>query len=374
MPATRYERWDVRNSILARRQRTYRDFLTNGTTKPSDDTTGVLPGVSRTTLAGNQTITVDNTVIQNRDITGRVDIRAANVSILNCTMYNLVCTDSQCENAFIQDCTIRPPGAGNNTYGAGVVGHDFYLNRCKISGFIDGFNIHNTNLAPADYPLNVTCHHFWIDGLAYWTAASAGVVHTSDTWTHNDGFQVFGGFGLEIVGGWIDAKLERQYAHWQSTTYPTEPYSPITLNSLGDGGPWHELPDRGTGTEASGRYNSDSATPVKAISLTGLLINNSQGRTREIVMTDNWIYGGDFGVNLGGFNYDSTGVSLGTFHRNRFDRSQGSQGAGGNDTHTFSGAGTGWSGFINSGAGTSNRNYYEDQGNTPAGEINFRGD
>jgi hypothetical protein len=337
-------------------------YVVNGTTKPSALTTGVIPNVTRTTLAGNQTITSAGTVLVNRDITGKVDIRAANVTLRNCTMDSLVCTDSACVNALIEDCTIAPRSE-SNTNGSAVTGHDFWLKRCLIEKHIDGVNVFNTS-ATQPYDSNVKIHHTLIRNLAWWTASAGGIVHPSDDFSHNDGIQHQGGWNTEIIGNLVEGKFARQYAHWQSTTYPTEPYSPITLNSLADGGPWYPLPDLTTGSESTGRYNTDSSSPKKTASLTCMLIGNNVGTSRYLTVSYNWFYGGDYGVNLGGFNQTGTDDLI-TAVGNRFDRTQGTQGTGGDNTYTFAGAGTGWTGYI-----TQSGNIYEDNGNP----INFRGD
>jgi hypothetical protein len=349
-----------------------RSFATGaglGVLKPSASTAGNLSGVSRTTLSGNQTVTVANTVIQDRDVTGKIDIRAANVTVTNCTMDSLVCTDVACSNALVQDCYIGPRSE-SNVNGSAVTGHDFTLKRCILEHHIDGVNVFNTAM-PAPYNSGVIMYHNWIRNLAWWTASAGGIVHPTDDFSHNDGIQHQGGWNTKIVGNLIEGRFGRQYAHWQSTNYPTEPYTSVAVNSLGDGGPWYTLPDRGDGNEASGRYNTDSTTPKKTASLTAMLIGNNVGTSRYITLTDNWIYGGDFGVNLGGFALTGTD-NLITALRNRFSRDQGNQSTGGDNTNTISGAGTGWagSGLVVGGAGTSDKNYYEDNGN----EINFRGD
>lgn len=344
-------------------------FVVNGTTKPSALTAGVIPNVPLTTLAGNQTITVAGTTLANRDITGKVDVRAANVTLRNCRADSLVATDSACSNLLAEDCSFYPRSE-SNANGSAVTGHDFTLRRCEVKWHIDGVNVFNTS-ATQPYSSNVVMHHTWIHDLAWWTASAGGIVHPSDDFSHNDGIQHQGGWDTEIIGCLIEGRFARQYAHWQSNTYPTEPYAPITLNSLPDGGPWYPLPDLGTGSESTGRYNTDSSSPKKTASLTGMLIGNNVGTSRRITFTDNWVYGGDFGVNLGGLALSGTEVLI-TALRNRFDRTQGTQGSGGDDTFTIAGAGSGWagSGLVISGAGTADKNYYEDNGN----EINFRGD
>jgi len=112
------------------------------------------------------------------------------------------------------------------------------------------------------------------------------------------------------------------------------------------------LPDRGTGTAATGRYNWDSQA--------NLMISSADVPSYGFTFTDNWLYGGNQSVNGAGNPYDS-GLDLGDFLRNRFDRTQGAQGGGGDNTWTLS-LGADWSGHVDVGAGTANQNTYLDNG------------
>lgn len=372
MPLSRYELWTPQNDVLVRPGRNPRDLIVLGETKPSALTTGNLPGVSRTTNSGNLTLSADNTIIEDLTITGRLSVNAAGCRAYNVRAYELVTTNINCEDFIIEDFHIEPPSA-SNVYGSGIQGHDFTARRGYIKGFIDGITVHNNSqwIAQGEtgtYNTNVVVEHCWIDGLAYWTAATGGVVHPSDQWSHNDGIQHQGGWGSSFIGNLIDANLVRQYAHWQATNWPAgpEPWTSVALNSLGDGGPWFAFPNRGTGTEATGRYNQDSAGDgTKSSSLTCFLIGNNVGTSRQITFNKNWLYGGDFAFNGGGFNRGSETNHLLTSTGNRFSRDQGEQDTGGNNTYTFAGFGTGWlsGGFI-----TQSGNIYEDN----SAAINYR--
>jgi hypothetical protein len=195
--------------------------------------------------------------------------------------------------------------------------------------------------------------------LSWFTAAKPGDIHPTDTETHNDCIQHQGGRGTVIEGNALHAgPFARQVGHWR-TVGDAEPWRTVPLRSLPDGGPFQPLPDRGTGTGADGRYNWDDQAC--------LMIGDEVGTTHELTFTANWCRGGNYAVNGGG-NAPVAGLRLGTFTRNRFDRTQGAQSSGGDRTHTIT-LGTGWEGRVASGAGTADRNTYLD-----GAEIEFRGD
>lgn len=348
-----------------------RDDLVIGVDKPTADNTGTYPGVTLIPVPGNVTLSTPGQIYENRDVQGRISITAADVTVRNCRVRGLnqapsgdtfliSCTNTNVRRAVIEDCEIAPDFPHWN-WDSGITGHDFTARRCNIHHTVDGINVYWSPPPSTPYDSSVVIEQCWIHDLAWWTAATGGVVHPTDTKTHNDGIQHQGGWGTIVRGNVFDAAYARQYGHWSATNYPTTPYTLAAIGSLGGGAPHQAIPDRGTGTEATGRYNGGS--------LHNFLIGNNVGTSRELVVEDNWFYNGNYGFNLGGFA-NTGSVELIRAHRNRFDHAQFEQGSGGNDTFTFAGAGAGWSGFIDSGAGTADANYYEDN----EVEINFRGD
>lgn len=345
-----------------------RSGLIIGVDKPGPTNTGILPGVSLTTSSGNITVTSPNVTLENLDIFGKVTIQAANCIIRNCRIRGLnsspgssdaflvSCTSGSCVNALIEDCTFVPDYPHWN-WDSGVSGHDYTIRRCDISGVVDGLNVYNTS-ASQPYASNVIIDQNWIHDLGQWSAATGGVVHPSDTVTHNDGIQHQGGYGTLMRGNTIDAYYKRQYGHWVVTNPGTEPYVTVTLNSLPDGGPYATIPDRGTGNSASGRYNWGN--------LSALMLNQNVGDSYDLTFTDNWVNGASIPVN-GGSLTRHTGQNLGTFYRNKFSRDQGQQSSGGNNTYTFN-LDTTWVGNVSGGVGTGNANIYLSDG----AEVNFR--
>lgn len=354
-----------------RTEREKRALLIPGVDQPTSANTGLLPDVPLVQASGNVNLNTAGAVYENRDLAGSITVSAPNVTIRNVRIrgqagvkptndsFLIAAFGSNVSNLLIEHVTLRPdsPHAKWN----GISGHDYTARFVDVSHVTDGFNVYNTNVpAPKLYPSGVTIEQSYCHDLVRWTAASAGTVHPSDTETHNDCIQHQGGSGTVIRGNTLKAgPFAKQVGHWRTTTN-TEPYTTVPLYSLPDGGPYREIPDRGTGVEATGRYNvGDQAN---------LMIGANVGPSYNLDVTDNWLYGGNYSVNGGG-NPPGDGRNLGRFLRNRFDRTQGDQSTGGDNTHTIT-LGAAWGSLVNSGAGTADANRYINDGH----EINFRGD
>jgi hypothetical protein len=330
-----------------------RSTLVPGTYKPGPSTTGVLPGVTRTVASGSVTISTDNTIYENVTLNGRLSIKAKNVIVRNCLITGgtltpaaglVNCANAAVSNFLMEDCTLvlsNPHYTWN-----GIVGHDFTMRRCDVSGTTDLVNVYNTNVT-GPVPTGVVIEANWLHEMLWWSAPSAGIVHPSDTETHNDVIQHYGGSGTIVRGNLIDAAFKRQAGHWFVTNPLVEPYVTVPLNSLPGGGPYQSIPDRGTGTEATGRYNFDDDSCM--------LLNNTYGASYGFVFEDNWCYGGNYAINGGGNPYPGSGVNLGSFKRNKFDRKQGTQG------YTLAFLGN-WAGHVDAPTTGADANVYEDDG------------
>jgi hypothetical protein len=361
----RSESWRASGGALIRRDRTprvsSRDSLVIGVDEPNATNTGLLPGTSLTTVSGSVTLSTPGQVFQNMDVFGRVSIAAADVTVKNCRIRGgstvnasgiATCTNSAVRNALFEDCEIRPDLI---TWGWDCVsGHDYTLRRCNVWGGTDLVHVQN-NGAPSGFDTGVVIEQCYLHDMRWWTAATAGVVHNSDTETHNDIIQHFGGNGTVIRGNSMHAAFMRQSGHWVVTNPNVEPYTTVALHSLADGGPFQNIPDRGTGVEANGRYNWDD----DAI----LMINNTQGPSTGFTFDDNWCYGGNYAINGGGNANPGGGAFLGNFRRNKWDRTQGDPGTGGtpggDTSHTINCGGT-WGGFVNAPTTGPDANYYMD--------------
>lgn len=319
-------------------------------------TTGVPPGTSLTRQDGDITVTVNGTVIENLDLHGRIIVNASNVIIRKCIIRGTNAAPSasatplinarsaSCVNLLVEDCEIAPQFP-HWFWEGGITGHDFVARRCNIHSATDGINVYNT-FSPGT-ATNTTIEFNWIHDLSWWSASAAGVVHPSDTVTHNDCIQHQGGLGTIIRGNHLSARYRRNFGHWYRTG-TTEPFPLVATGSRADGSPFQAIPNAGTGTQATGRYNLTD--------LSALMINFNVGESRDLVFTDNFVVGGYIPVNAGG-PVRTTG-NLGTFHRNRFSREAGAQASGGNNVYTLN-FDASWVGFVDAGETTANKNVFD---------------
>ncbi len=354
-----------------------RDSLVMGVDKPDADNTGCLPGVARTTIVGNVTLGT-NGRLENKNVLGRVIVTGANVVISNCRISGgasnpgplVECYVAGVSNCLIIDSEIGPLDNGNAHWNwNGPTGHDFVIKRCNIHHTTDGVGIFKTSAngggSGVTYNVGVTVTQSWIHDLAWWSAATGGVVH-SDTTTHNDVIQIQGGTNTVITGNTLDAYLAQNFAHWWTVGQSlAEPYTFIAQRSLPTpapyyGGPFQTIPDRGTGTFATGRYNNGA-------SLAAVMVNRNVGHVHDTTITDNWINGGKAAINGGLVRV--SGEEFGDVLRNKFDRGQGlDNGTPGGDTTYTVLINSSYVGHVNGGVGTADKNYYVDD-NT---EVLFR--
>lgn len=85
----------------------------------------------------------------------------------------------------------------------GLKGRNFVVNRSVFTGYVDGVNNGSPGSAPALSGGEI--NDSWIGDLAWWRAPTTGVVHGSDTQTHNDGSQVTTGLGIRYVNTFFGA-------------------------------------------------------------------------------------------------------------------------------------------------------------------------
>lgn len=140
--------------------------------KPGPANTGV-PAGTVLTPTGSLTVTADNTVIDGRDVTGTVEVRAANVTIRNTRIRGSgpYCVYVQSGSARVEDSEIS--GCDN-----GIAFDNWTAERVELSGLSDdGVKLGS----------NVTLRDSWIHGMT----PSAGA--------HADGGQVQGGVRNTLV-------------------------------------------------------------------------------------------------------------------------------------------------------------------------------
>lgn len=203
-----------------------RDYLIAGTYRPDATTTGVISGTSLTASSGNMTITDDDTVVENMDIFGFVDIRAANVKIKNCrvrggtdsglTTALIKCLDDNCSNALIQDCLLQPDNPSE--WINGIMGHDFTAQRNEILNCCDGIDVFWTTNPTAD--ISVLIEQNYIHDQFFVRPAANG---TRPEGTHNDCIQVSAGTNIHVLGNNLQAFIASGMGSASDTGRPNYP-------------------------------------------------------------------------------------------------------------------------------------------------------
>lgn len=263
-----------------------RDTLVPGDYMPDATTAGVLPGVSRTTLSGDQSIT-SGTTISNRNITGRVVVSTAEtVTLINCWIYGnssltsehgvVTCTNVAVANVVLIDCTICP--STPTAYMTGVLGHHFRLTRCHIKNCVDGVGVYNNNTGHKTEATGVIVEQCFIEKHSWFTNAP-----NQDDGSHCDGVQIQGGADTIIRYNNI---------------------STFNDSSVGNS-PWSRVTESGEGTDPFYRGTG------------GLMCTPNVGAITNIVITGNWFWGAEIMNNT---SHPGTAVFIGTWSNNRYGR------------------------------------------------------
>jgi hypothetical protein len=293
---------------------------------------GTIPGIARTPVSGNITLTAGQT-IQNLTISGRVICNVANAKMINCEVLGGVsengsalvdCQGTGASNLLIDHCNIHP----QNPYWGwmGVTGSNFVMRHTQIHHCQDNIEVKRSG---ASYPWNnnINIEDSWFHSLAWWTASAAGIIHPSDTATHNDGIQIFGGQGFTMRRTIVEGRYARDYGHWKVTQgqVVTPPFTTVPLNSLGDSlnGPNQDI--FGEGSSQQYAYNDGAVTCIQ--------FGDELGTTSNVLLEDCVFVGGSYALNGGG-NANRAGVTMLTMNNCVFTRDQGKQGSGGNTTYT----------------------------------------
>ncbi|MBX9246700.1 hypothetical protein ICW40_18075 [Actinotalea ferrariae] len=184
--------------------------------RPDASNTGVRPGSKLTVHRGDIIVTEPGTVLENLDIYGFVEVRAADVTIRNSRVRGsgkgshsiglINATDANVRNLVIEDVTLVPDSP--SYWIDGVLGHDYTARRVNTWNVVDGFGIFNTHGSEA----NVRIESSYVHDLAYFSP----VPTHSDKQTHNDAIQIQGGSNITIVGNRLSA--------WRSKTAGTQNY------------------------------------------------------------------------------------------------------------------------------------------------------
>lgn len=171
-----------------------------GTYIPSPTTTGSrVPKAELPVHQGNLIITAPNTVVENLRVTGRIFIRAANVTIHESVWVEggiatgngglIDCTHIACVNALIEDVTLIP--SNPSYYWTGIVGHDFTARRVHTQWTVDSYGLFNSSAPLA--PLNVLIEACYGGPLSFFSP-DPNHANTDDR-VHADHVQIQGGVG-----------------------------------------------------------------------------------------------------------------------------------------------------------------------------------
>lgn len=173
--------------------------------KPTAANTGATGTL--TTLSGDQLITVAGTTIEDKDIYGKVTVRAANVTLRNCRIRGnatqasnsglVDATHASVSNLLIEDCTLA--ASTPSVWWTGIIGHNYTARRCNISQVVDGFGVYNTSSPSAQSGVLIELNY--VHDLS---CISPDPNH-SDGKTHNDVVQIQGGGYVVIRNNHFDA-------------------------------------------------------------------------------------------------------------------------------------------------------------------------
>ena len=188
-----------------------RDALVYGGYEPTAATTGVIPG---TVLSDYNSPTVNAVTIPagahiiSKRIYGDVQF-AGDALVENCRLYGgaqvitsgntavVNCNNTRTGIAVLKDCEIVPRTETNGR--DCVLGKQFELYRCRLSGGVDGVGIYTTSTTATSAAAKVIgC---LIEDLTYVYPDTITTSHTDGT--HNDGIQLQGGRDVQIKGNAI---------------------------------------------------------------------------------------------------------------------------------------------------------------------------
>lgn len=180
-----------------------------GVTEPTALNTGLVDAGILTTYTGLATFAgssdpLNPTIIHDKIINMNLRITSGYVDFYNCDFrgsgtetgdYGLITLWAGTVGMVkINRCKLRPTNP--SWFINGVLGHHFELIRCDISYVVDGVGIYNQYGRSA----NAKVLGNYIHDLVHYYDPVVGVVHPSDTHTHNDAVQVQGGEDVWIEG------------------------------------------------------------------------------------------------------------------------------------------------------------------------------
>jgi hypothetical protein len=243
-----------------------------------------VPGTNlMTDSRGDLKIDTPGVTIDGIELSGRIKVQAANVTIRNSringpvdgsqsTVGLIAAVDARVKNLIVENCVLTPTAGGLTD---GIVGHDFTARNNEIYGTVDGIGVFNTK-GPA---ANVVIEGNHIHDLAWFRNEP----NNRPEGTHNDGIQIQGGTNITIRNNHIETYLSR------------------TAGDVNDPG-WT-------------RYG-----------MQGIMVQNNVNHVSNVVIDGNTIDGGTSGVHV--FSGHAGALGTVTVSNNVFPRTQRANSAG----------------------------------------------
>ncbi len=194
-----------------------------GQTKPTAANSGLnaagISAASLTTVAGNVTHSTNDAVYENIRFTGVVNVTGKRITYRNC-WFNATaqaggtalvrCLNANAEAIYFENCLFKPSTYAPSTVdslGQCIMGHDFTLYRCDLSGAIDLVGVYSgvNSTTPGR---NVSILGCYMHDMIYYSPDSGH----ADNQTHNDGVQVhYGAKDFLMRGTNLEASIDPNY-------------------------------------------------------------------------------------------------------------------------------------------------------------------
>lgn len=188
------------------------DGFVYGVTFPTPENTGALQGSPREVWTGAYDIYGSSdpenpTTFLSKIFTRPVKVREGHVRFWDCEFTNLdlvvptseeallTCFYAAVGSVTVERCSFDPGEGGAHWFLNAITGHHLRVRRCfgrRVVDFVGTFNTHAT-VTDSIIEGNM------LESLAYFVG-EYGVIHPSDTRTHNDGIQHQGGQGIIVRG------------------------------------------------------------------------------------------------------------------------------------------------------------------------------
>lgn len=258
---------------------------------------------------GERVITAAGTTFTNMDMgTTRFDIRAPDVEFINCT-WDITTYGS---STWMVDWRNSGNTGGGRMYNCRVTNHNqtpadtvgiggwnVTLERCQVEGFVDNMGFYIPGSPGVNTPLGVTVVDCYLGPMSFYAHPTGGVVHGSDTKTHNDGIQHQGGTGLRVINSVV--------LGYYSTTVGTG--TPGSGSEFIGGTGYNQangVAQRYAIVEGGGTYSEGQPGEFLGGSIAGIMITPVSNGTKgtEVDLEIAYVYGG------GGSNFINAGSDV----------------------------------------------------------------